>query len=137
MVDGGQSKRRGNNGLMIPVGLFGGLVAAAVIVPATPVADLIFCPSRALTSIDCPGCGMTRSVTSFVRGEWSAAFHYHAGGPLLILGLGVFAGLRVGDRLAGRTVLAGLRRRFEPLAPIFWSIALVAVLLYWLVRLVG
>ncbi len=37
------------------------------------------------TGIECPGCGLTRSVLSFFSGQWSQSFYFHPLGPLLCL----------------------------------------------------
>ena len=34
------------------------------------------CMSRAWFGVSCPGCGLTRSFISLVRGDWAAAFQY-------------------------------------------------------------
>ena len=38
----------------------------------------VICPFRALTGLDCPGCGMTRAVSHVVRGQVGAAVDYNA-----------------------------------------------------------
>lgn len=121
---------------LAPAVLFVALVAIAVIGPSTELFTWIFCPFLALTGIDCPGCGMTRSVTSFVRGDFAAAFHYHAGGPFLVVGLGIFAGVRVADRVRGRKVLTTWRQQFQRWSTPFWGTVLGIVLVYWAVRLI-
>lgn len=42
----------------------------------------ITCPIKFLTGISCPGCGMTRAILAFLRGDLKQAFYYH---PLFIL----------------------------------------------------
>lgn len=44
------------------------------------VAELVFgitCPIRWLTGISCAGCGMSRAWFSLLRGDWTAAAHFH------------------------------------------------------------
>lgn len=36
------------------------------------------CVFQFLFHVPCPGCGMTRAVLALLRGEFSAAFEYHA-----------------------------------------------------------
>ena len=36
-----------------------------------------FCPFKALTSIPCPGCGMTRALISVTEGDFHAAFGHN------------------------------------------------------------
>lgn len=47
------------------------------------------CPFRFLTGISCPGCGMSRAVTSVLTGGFNEAFHFH---PLVFV-MPVFATL--------------------------------------------
>lgn len=37
----------------------------------------IGCPTRFLTGICCPGCGMTRAVIHLCKGDAAGAIHYH------------------------------------------------------------
>ena len=37
----------------------------------------IGCPTRFLTGICCPGCGMTRAVMHLCKGDVAGAIHYH------------------------------------------------------------
>lgn len=43
------------------------------------------CPFRLIFDRECPGCGMTRALLSFLRLDVKAAFHYHCLFPLVIL----------------------------------------------------
>ena len=45
----------------------------------------VICPMRLIFGIPCPGCGLTRSFCAIARGNLSAAFGYHALGPVLYL----------------------------------------------------
>ncbi len=113
------------------------LVAAAWVVPNSPASALVVCPSKWIFSIDCPGCGMTRSVTAFVRGRWQEALEYHAAGPILVIGLGWIGALRAADKLAKRKVLSTLRMGWQRVSTPVWWTALVVLLVYWVVRLAG
>ncbi|AZI25236.1 DUF2752 domain-containing protein [Pedobacter sp. G11] len=47
---------------------------------------LIPCPFKALTGIDCPGCGFQRSVIALLQGDFSKSWHHYPPTiPLLIL----------------------------------------------------
>lgn len=35
------------------------------------------CPIKWLTGISCAGCGMSRAILSFLKGDINAAFYYH------------------------------------------------------------
>ncbi len=53
------------------------------------------CLSRAITEIDCPGCGLTRAVQHAFHGEWAIAQDYN---PLVVIVfplLGLLWGYRV------------------------------------------
>lgn len=39
------------------------------------------CPFLSITGIPCPGCGMTRSLLAFLKGDLYSSFQYH---PMLI-----------------------------------------------------
>lgn len=44
------------------------------------------CPFRLLSSWDCPGCGLTRSLVLALHGDWSGSYTMHIWGiPLLLL----------------------------------------------------
>lgn len=85
------------------------------------------CPLQAVTGVFCPGCGITRSLVCCGHGEWLRAFFLHPLGPACF-GLLVFF-----------TVL-----RFFPKATLppqlirvgSW-VFLVALLSFWIVRLLG
>lgn len=43
------------------------------------------CGSRALFGIECPGCGMTRSILSLARGDWERSLEFHRIGWVMAL----------------------------------------------------
>ena len=45
------------------------------------------CPLHATTGIPCPGCGLTRSVTSLLHGHIGESLAWHPLGPMLLVGL--------------------------------------------------
>jgi len=53
-----------------------GCVALALLDPSE--GGPVLCPFRALTGLDCPGCGMTRAVSQAVRGQVGVAVGYNA-----------------------------------------------------------
>lgn len=79
----------------------------------------------------CPGCGMTRSVTSLLQGDVRRSIQMHAFGPLLVL---IAAGLWI------RSVSALLRANPAPVdfGSIGWTIGLAIFLafyvMYWIYR---
>lgn len=53
------------------------------------------CPVKALTGLDCPGCGSQRAIHALLHGRISEAFHFNA----LILPFIPYVGLGLGYRL--------------------------------------
>jgi hypothetical protein len=51
------------------------------------------CPSVLLFNRPCPGCGLTTSFSAFVHGNFAFAFHAHPLGPILYMGMTLWAGL--------------------------------------------
>ena len=43
-----------------------------------------FCPFKMLTGMPCPGCGITKSMVFFYKGEWLKSVSYHIFGPVFI-----------------------------------------------------
>lgn len=83
------------------------------------------CWFHRLSGRPCPSCGLTRSWAALLHGDFEAAFHFHALGPLLLVGLvgylflwrqqvGFRKGLRwAGWAMAGLWVTYGLVRMFQ------------------------
>jgi hypothetical protein len=113
------------------------LLPAAWIYPRTPLADFIICPFRFFSGYSCPGCGMTRSMTSLAGGDLVASVAFHPGGILLVTAMSIFAGVRLADRLKGRPVLVGLRRRWARIETAIYGLLLLSLLGFWIWRLVG
>ncbi len=126
-----------NVGNLAPVVWFLALVAGGWVVPQTPASNIILCPMLALTDILCPGCGMTRSVTAFVRADVEASVLNHVFGPILMLGLAWVSMLRVGDRVAKKPVLEPLRLWWARWSTPVYLTVLPILLGYWAARLAG
>jgi hypothetical protein len=67
------------------------------------VGPLGVCLFKWATGIDCPGCGITRSVMALLGGHWAESFRFHPAGPIVLaivaltasyMGLVLFAGCR-------------------------------------------
>ncbi|MBP7949081.1 MAG: DUF2752 domain-containing protein [Verrucomicrobiales bacterium] len=44
------------------------------------------CPFKQATGLPCPGCGLTRSCTALLHGDFKSAVAHHAFGPLFLAG---------------------------------------------------
>jgi hypothetical protein len=58
--------------------LFAGLTTLVGIVDPSRPGFYPTCPVKALTGLNCPGCGALRSVHALVHGDLSAALHFNA-----------------------------------------------------------
>jgi len=92
------------------------------------------CPFRAVTGLPCPGCGLTRACVLFLSGDLRSALSLHAFAPLAVAGLLI---LSAGALLPSgpRGALVRFLARFDH-SQRFASITLVALLAYWIGRLV-
>lgn len=61
-----------------------------------------FCPMKNLLGIDCPTCGVTRSLVAWVHGDVPAAMHYHRLSILIIIGVISQLFYRIYTLLSGR-----------------------------------
>ncbi|WP_078282769.1 DUF2752 domain-containing protein [Mycobacteroides franklinii] len=79
--------------LAAPVAVGGVAVAGCAAVwlgdPTTPGGVLPVCPFKALTGLDCPGCGGLRMVYSLMHGDVLGALRYNAVGLVALVFLAV------------------------------------------------
>ncbi len=99
----------------------------ALILPASGLGFTI-CGFYNLTGIACAGCGLTRSVTNAVHGDFTQAFYFH---PLGLFFAGAAVVLALSAAIAPLSRWIDRRRR--PLSRLLW-IATVAVLLFGTLR---
>jgi len=61
------------------------LLAVTLVVcgPLAAVFGPPFCPTALVFDVPCPGCGLTRATWALLRGDLSAALHFHPLSPLL------------------------------------------------------
>ena len=64
-----------------------GVLLTLAILPSDGV-GIDLCPFHLLTGLICPLCGLCRSISSFLHGEWLAGFRYHPLGIGVIVFLG-------------------------------------------------
>jgi hypothetical protein len=92
------------------------------------------CPLQGALGVICPGCGMTTALTLLLTGQWRLAVHTHAFAPVVLTFLIVIVVSAVLPaphlhRFAGR--VERLERKSG-----FAVILLMAMLAYWLLRLI-
>lgn len=63
----------------------GALILSAVLSPTRLQSTPIICPTRRITGVMCPGCGLSRSFVPLSHGDLTAAFQFHVFGPLVYL----------------------------------------------------
>ncbi len=90
------------------------------------------CLFHLLTGLYCPGCGGTRAVRLFLKGELIKSFCYHPFVPYLalVLALEVFFFLKAILQKAGRSYLQEMEGRYP-----FWvSMGVAVVVVNWIVK---
>lgn len=92
------------------------------------------CPFAVATGVPCPGCGLTRSIMTLLRGDFHTAWRLHPLGPLVAAACVAVAGLRLAEHrwLARNTD----RRRWTAPAYVWWAV-LGIVLGVWVARFYG
>ncbi|RMG47150.1 MAG: DUF2752 domain-containing protein [Acidobacteria bacterium] len=58
------------------------LIALAIWTPPSEP-GFIICGFRHLTGLPCPGCGMTRGISAFLKGDWRLAVHFNPFAPIV------------------------------------------------------
>ena len=84
----------------------------------------VFCPFKAITGIACPGCGMTRAITSLIEGEPGNAALYN---PFCFFLLFVL----LMSILPMHRLRQPVRTRLEHVLPVFYAVALSLVVTFW------
>jgi hypothetical protein len=105
--------------------LLSGCVALAIVDPThgPPI-----CPFKAVTGLDCPGCGGTRAAHQLFTGHLGAALNYNV---LAVIALpfilwGLFVTLTA--------MLGGPRWKAISFSPLWTRVALVVVVVFWVAR---
>jgi hypothetical protein len=116
---------------LAPVGVaglaLGGCVAVAVLDPAARSELSPGCPFRALTGLDCPGCGGTRALYALTQGQIATSLSHNllvwVVAPLLVVAWGSW-------------LLTTLGRRegvWQPRPRLAWALAW-ATIGFWVLR---
>ncbi len=91
------------------------------------------CPVLSTLGVPCPGCGLSRAVTAFARGDWQYSLTMHAFAPLFLIAAAlVGAAALLPDRQKRSLIkkIEVLERRTG-----ITAILLIAFVIYWLIRL--
>ncbi len=121
----------GGVGLLASLALARGLAAASPSSVRVAGRELpVVCPSRLLFGVNCPGCGMTRSVLLTLGGDLRAALEVNPAGPFLVAALILLAVQLI---LASRSVEAAapVRRRLKPWAYLYGVVVASVMLIQW------
>jgi hypothetical protein len=117
--------------------LLASLAAARVLAEASPAAVRVaghelpvVCPSRLLFGVNCPGCGMTRSVLLTLGGDLRGALSVNPAGPFLVVALILIAAQLL---FAARSDEGGasVRRRLLPWASAYGAVVVSVMLIQW------
>lgn len=104
----------------------GALCFCAVTDPSHPP-PIILCPFRLLTGYPCPFCGMTRGISSLLRGRFRDALEFHLFAPIVLGGIFVWAAIEAGRALG---VWQGCRIRRLAVQPAPWIAFLLVCTIY-------
>lgn len=90
----------------------------------------VICPSRLLFGVNCPGCGMTRSVLLTLGGDLRGALGVNPAGPFFVAALILLA---VQLLFAARAPVGGtpVKRRLLPWASIYGVVVASVMLIQW------
>ncbi len=90
----------------------------------------VVCPSRLLFGVNCPGCGMTRSVLLTLGGDLRGALDVNPAGPFLVVALIL---LSVQLILASRSTEGDtpVKRRLKPWAYLYGVVVASVMLIQW------
>lgn len=90
----------------------------------------VVCPSRLLFGVNCPGCGMTRSVLLTLGGDLRGALSVNPAGPVLVVALVLIAvQLIVASRPTGGSI--PVKRRLLPWASVYGVVVASVMIIQW------
>ena len=90
---------------------------------------MILCPLKNLGGLDCPSCGLTRSVSSLLHLEFGRSLSYHPLGALALLGLALIAAPVSG------TEQSNTSKFLVKLLQYRWQIIVALFMIVWALRL--
>lgn len=95
----------------------------------------VICPSRLLFGINCPGCGMTRSVLLTLGGDLRGALSVNPAGPVLVVALVLLAVQLLFAARASEGSLS-VKRRLRPWVSAYGVVVVSVMLVQWVGGLV-
>lgn len=119
------------------VALLTSLAVARGLAQATPAAvhvagrELpVVCPSRLLFGVNCPGCGMTRSVLLTLGGDLRSALSVNPAGPVFVAALILLAVQLI---LAARAPegSTAIKSRLLPWVSLYGAVVACVMLIQW------
>ena len=132
----GLSRERLQTGLT-GVALLASLALARGLAEATPAAVRVagrglpvICPSRLLFGVNCPGCGMTRSVLLTLGGDLRSALSVNPAGPVLVAALVLLAAQLLFAAGAGEGGTSA-KRRLRSWASLYGAVVASVMLIQW------
>jgi len=119
------------------VALLASLAVARGLAEATPAAVHVagralpvICPSRLLFGVNCPGCGMTRSVLLTLGGDLRGALSVNPAGPFLVVAL-ILLGAQLLFAARGTEESPSVPRRLRPWASLYGAVVASVMLIQW------
>ena len=103
------------------------------LMPPDGLPGLDLCAARRMTGLPCPGCGITRSGSNLLRGDFARAVNYHPFGPVLLLPMFLLGLLALAPRSWRDRARDGLLRWAVPLRR-FYLAVLVLFVVFGIVR---
>ncbi|MBV9923541.1 MAG: DUF2752 domain-containing protein [Acidobacteria bacterium] len=90
----------------------------------------VLCPSRLLFGVNCPGCGMTRSVLLTLGGDLRGALSVNPAGPFLVAAL-ILLALQLLFAARSDEEGASVKRRLLPWATAYGAVVVSVMLIQW------
>ena len=117
-------------------GIIFGIPALFILIYLYPylpwVTNHTLCAFRICLNLDCPGCGITRSASALLHGDWQQSIYYHPLGIVLVISLLYIFIRKVIELFRGRRFNA----LFGDFSKKIVGIAIIIVLVgNWLVKL--
>jgi len=114
----------------LPFVTLSGIFLLSFFLPIEKISQFPLCLFQFLSHLDCPGCGLTRSIISISHGQFIEALRYNALGPVVYLFLALLL-IQASFRLILRKTPFALALRSR------WTFYLFALLFWgqWILKL--